>query len=272
MTVFDPDIYLRRLGHDTERAGRPAPDLATLVRLHKRHMETVPFSSTGSLAVPTASGEVVDLVDFDQDATFDAVVAAGHGGGCVQMTRLFLRLLRDLGYDVDLIAGTTAEGRAEYGAEVEHMLMVARVDGVRWLVDVGYAGPSFLAPLRLDGATDGREQTQYGCRYRLVEDGDGVLLQRRPRLGRWSVVFRFTPKVRDPAEWYAFQDLANVKLAAVTGESAPQLHSRAVADGQVVLKGRRLLTVRAGIERSRTLTDDGELRAVRDAILAGTLD
>ncbi|MCG0061955.1 MULTISPECIES: arylamine N-acetyltransferase family protein [Streptomyces] len=271
MTVFDTDIYLRRLGHDSERAGRPAPDLATLVRLHKRHMEAVPFSSTGSLAVPTASGAVVDLVDFDQDATFDAVVAAGRGGGCVQMTRLFQRLLRELGYEADLIAGTTAEGEAEYGVDVEHMLLVVRVDGVRRLVDVGYAGPSFLEPLRLDGATDGREQVQYGCRYRLVEEGDGVLLQRRPRLGRWSTVYRFTPKVREPDEWHAFQDLANVKLAAVTLESAPQLYSRAVADGQVVLKGRRLLTVRAGIEKSRTLTDDGEVRAVRDAILDGTL-
>ncbi|WP_225829838.1 arylamine N-acetyltransferase [Streptomyces sp. NK08204] len=271
MTVYDTDTYLRRLGHDSGRAGWPAPDLTTLVRLHKRHMETVPFSSTGSLAVPTASGEPVELVDFDEDATFDAVVAAGHGGGCVQMTRLFLRLLRDLGYEADLIAGTTAEGTAEYGVDVEHMLILARVDGVRWLVDVGYAGPSFLEPLRLDGATDGREQVQYGCRYRLVEDGDGVLLERRPRLGRWSLVFRFTSKVREPREWHAFQDLANVKLAALSEESAPQLYSRAVADGQVVLKGRRHLTVRAGVDKARTIVGDDELHALRDAILGGTL-
>lgn len=39
-----------------------------------------------------------------------------------------------------------------------------------------------------------------------------------------------------------------------------------------MLKGRRLLTVRAGIERSRTVTNDEELRAVRAGILGGTLD
>lgn len=265
MIVYDTDVYLRRLGFDH----RPEPDDATLAALHKRHMMAVPFSSAGSFAVPTRSGEIVDLVDFDQDATFDAVVASGRGGACVQMTRLFLRLLRELGYDADLIAGTTTEGWESYGVEVEHMLMVVRLDGVSRLVDVGYAGPSFLEPLRLDGATDGREQVRYGCRYRLVEDGDGVLLQRRPRLGRWSLVFRFTAKPREPDEWTTFQDMANVKLAEAAREDAPELFSRAVANGQVVLKGRRYLTVRDGVEKSRSLVTDDEVEAARAGILLG---
>jgi amide synthase len=242
-------------------------DLATLTALHKRHLMAVPFSSTGSLAVPTADGTPVDLVGFDEDATFDAVVAAGHGGGCVQMNRMFLRLLRQLDFDVDLLGGTTVEGETMYGVEVEHMLLLASVDGAPWLVDVGYAGPSFLEPLRLDSA----EQVQYGCRYRLVSDGDGVILQRRARLCRWTQVFRFTSTVRQPADWAEFQDLANAKLADTADRDVPELYSRAVADGQVVLKGRRYLTVRGGIEKSRTLVDDEEYRAVRSAILTGAI-
>jgi amide synthase len=269
--VFDTDIYLRRLGQDSQRGRQTPPDLATLVTLHKRHMETVPFSSTGSFAVPTRSGAPVELVDLDEDATFDAVVAGGNGGGCVQLNRLFLRLLRELGFAADLLAGTTIEGMTEYGEEVEHMLLQVRLDGVSWLVDVGYAGPSFLEPLRIDGATDGREQVQYGCRYRLVEDGGGVILQRRPRLGRWSSVFRFTTKVREPAEWAWYEDLANKKLVSPPEESDPGLWSRAVADGQIVLKGRRYLTVRGGIEKARTVVDDDEFEAVRASILGGAL-
>ncbi|GHH30899.1 arylamine N-acetyltransferase family protein [Streptomyces rubradiris] len=261
--MYDSDTYLRRLGYDPA-AGRPAADLATLVALHKRHMETVPFNSAGSLAVPAASGRLVDLVDFDEDATFDSVVAAGNGGGCVQMTRLFLRLLRDLGFDADLIAGTTAEGRQSYGVEVEHMLILARVDGGSWLADIGYAGPSFVEPLRLDGAPG--DQRQYGCRYRLIPGRDGVTLQRRPRLGQWSTVYEFTTHVRDRSDWAPAEKAINAALAAGGGG---ELYSRAVPDGQVVLKGRRYLTVRAGIEKTRTVTDDGDWHAYRSAILAG---
>lgn len=263
IAVYDVDTYLKRLGYDGDRAVNPA----TLTALHKRHMMAVPFSSTGSLVVPSMSGAPVDLVDFDEDATFDAVVAAGHGGGCVQMNRLFLRLLRELGFDVALLGGTTVEGESMYGVEVEHMLLFARVAGAPWLVDVGYAGPSFIEPLRFDTA----EQAQYGCRYRLVEDGDGTILQRRARLRPWGPVFRFTSTIRQPADWTEFQDLANAKLVGTPDRDVPELCSRAVADGQVVLKGRRYLSIRGGIEKSRTIVDDGEYRAVRSGILAGSI-
>jgi amide synthase len=266
--MYDTDVYLRRLGYDSVADGRPAPDLATLTALHRRHMEAIPFSSVGSLAVPTSNGDPVDLVDFDEDATFDSVVAAGNGGGCVQMTRLFLRLLRDLGFDVDLIAGTTAEGVEAYDVEVEHMLLLVRIVGASWLVDIGYAGPSFTEPLRLDGSR--ADQLQYGCRYRLVEDADELLLQRRPRLGRWSTVYRFTTTVRDRTDWAPANKAVNAALAEAAGDEGPELYSRAVPDGQVVLKGRRHLTVHGGIEKSRTLTDDDEWRAVRAAVLDRT--
>jgi amide synthase len=258
--LFGIDTYLRRLGHD----GEVAVGTATLTALHKRHMMAIPFSSIGSLAVPTASGAPVDLVAFDEDATFDAVVAAGHGGGCVQLNRLFMRLLRELGFETTLLGGTTAEGVTMYQVDVEHMLLLVRAGGASWLADVGYAGPSFLEPLRFDTG----DQVQYGCRYRLVEDGDGFILQRRPRLGRWSPVFRFTGAPRQPADWTEFQDLANAKLAEVSADDSPDLFSRAVADGQVVLKGHRYLTVRGGIEKSRTVAGD-ELLVLRNGILAG---
>jgi amide synthase len=266
--MYDIDTYLRRLGYDTADAARPPADLATLTALHKRHMETLPFNSAGSFAVPTASGRPVDLVDLDEDATFDSVVAAGNGGGCVQLTRLFLRLLRDLGFNADLIGGTTAEGRESYGVEVEHMAVLARLDGVSWLVDVGYAGPSFVAPLRLDGSA--RHQLQYGCRYRVVEDGDGLSLQRRPKLGQWSTVYRFTAKIRDRSDWAPADRAVNAALAAAD-DGGPELYSRAVSDGQVVLKGRRYLTVRSGIENTRTVIDDDEWHALRTAILVGDI-
>jgi amide synthase len=261
--VFDVDTYLRRLGYDSEIA----VSVATLTALHKRHMMAIPFSSAGSLAVPATNGACVDLVDFDENATFAAVVAAGHGGGCVQLNRLFLRLLRELGFDVDLLGGATVEGQSMYGVDVEHMLLLARVEGRPWLVDVGYAGPSFVEPLPFGTG----EHAQYGCRYRLIPDGDGTLLQRRARLRDWSPVFRFTSTVRQPTDWTEFQDLANAKLASPTEGEAPELCSRVVEDGQVVLKGRRYLTIRGGIEKSRTLVDDDEYHAVRSAILTGSI-
>jgi amide synthase len=58
-----------------------------------------------------------------------------------------------------------------------------------------------------------------------------------------------------------------VKFAGGPPQDGPELYSRALADGQVVLKGRRHLTVRSGIEKVRTIVDDGEWDALRSEIL-----
>ncbi|AGL19226.1 arylamine N-acetyltransferase [Actinoplanes sp. N902-109] len=262
--MYDTDTYLRCLGLASEPVRRAGPSLDTLVLLHERHMRALPFSSTGSFAVPRRAGAVVEVVDLDLDAAFGPVVVAGGGGGCVHLNRLFLRLLRDLGFEAGLLAGTTIEGAEAYGVEIEHMLLFARAGGDTWLVDVGYAGPSFLAPLRL-GETG--EQVRHGCRYHLEPEGDGLVLRRRPRLGRWRTVYRVSPEPRELPEWRPFEKAANALLTAPPDPDGPGLWSRATADGQIVLKGLRLLTVRGGIEKTRTLTDE-EWPAVRDRILA----
>ncbi|GAA2529701.1 arylamine N-acetyltransferase family protein [Pilimelia columellifera] len=262
--MYDTDTYLRCLGLDSASVHRVGPSLDALVMLHKRHMRALPFSSTGSFAVPRRDGAVVEVVDLDLDAAFSPVVVAGGGGACVQLNRLFLRLLRDLGFEAGLLAGTTAEGAEAYGVEIEHMLLFVRAGGHTWLADVGYAGPSFLEPLLLD---ETGEQVQYGCRYRLEPDDDGLILRRRPRLGRWSTVYRVSPEPRELPEWRPFERAANALLAGPPNRDALGLWSRATDDGQIVLKGLRLLIVRGGIEKARTLTDQ-EWPAVRDRILA----
>ncbi|MCB8908428.1 arylamine N-acetyltransferase [Streptomyces sp. NPDC056639] len=271
--LFDVDEYLRCIGHE----GEAKPDLDTLRALHKKHLMAIAYNSVSSLTrPPSRRGTGVDLVDIDEDATFDAVIAEGHGGGCIQLSRLFFRLLRELGFDVALLGGSTVEGAQLFGTEVEHMLLLVTLDDERWLVDVGYAGPSFLEPLRV-----GEEiQVQYGVQYRLVEDAGSLVLRRCARGGRWHVVYRFTLAVREPAAWSEFERKVNEKLrptepgaggaGGVGGAGGGLLLcSRAVDDGQAVLKGRRYLTVRDGREQVRTLVDNDEYENLAAGILAG---
>ncbi|MEU6996540.1 arylamine N-acetyltransferase [Streptomyces sp. NPDC046465] len=261
MNVFDVDEYLRRIGHEGEEV---KPDIETLRALHKKHLMAIPYNSVSSLTLPPSprtSGVV--LVDIDEDATFDVVVAEGRGGGCIQLSRLFFRLLHELGFDAALLGGSTVEGAQLFGTDVEHMLVLVTLHDEKWLVDVGYAGPSFLEPLLVGDEV----QVQYGVRYRLVEDGHTLVLQRCAQGGRWHVVYRFTLTAREPAAWSEFESKVNEKLAgAEPGEGGPMLCSRASDDGQSILKGRRHLTVRDGVEQVRTLVDNDEYHDVAAGI------
>ncbi|CAL9640233.1 arylamine N-acetyltransferase [Streptomyces albogriseolus] len=245
--MFDVDRYLARIGC----AGETGVDIATLRKLHRDHLMAIPYNGATQ---DFADG--VRLVDLDEDATFETCVIQGRGGTCFQLNRLFSRLLTELGYDVTLLAASTAEGREASGLDVEHMFHRVALDGADWLVDVGYPGPSYVEPLLVTDAV----QSQYGCQYRLVDRGSRTALQRRGRITRWSVVYTFTPEARQWSDWKEMEEFLVREIAADTGprDGRNILCGRTLDNGQAVLKGRRYLTVRDGREETRTITDDDE--------------
>jgi amide synthase len=275
--MFDVDAYLRRIGWP---GGVPEPDLDTLRTLHKQHLMTLPYNVAGQ-----GFADGVHLVDVDEDEVFRTGVMEGLGGTCFQLNRLFFRLLSALGYEVTLLAASTAEGRENFGTEIEHMFILAVVDGEEWLVDVGYPGPSYLEPLRVSDEV----QTQYGCQYRLLrkEAGDGengenggdggddgvIALQRRGRVTRWGTVYTFRLRARQWHDWKELEDRARAHHATAAADDGQGiLCGRTFGNGQAVLKGRRFLVVRDGRERVRTVVDDTEHRRLVAAILTGDLD
>nr|AXL06515.1 3-amino-5-hydroxybenzoic acid synthase [uncultured bacterium] len=257
--MFDVGTYLQRIGCD----GEIGADLATLRKLHRHHVMAIPYNG-----VTENYSDGVNLVDIDEDAMFETTIVNGQGGTCFQLNRLFVRLLRELGYDVTLMAAATAEGREAFGLEVEHMFSRVALDGDEWLVDVGYPGPSYIEPLLVSDAV----QSQYGCQYRLVERESEIALQRRGGVTRWSVVYTFTMTPRHYTDWKEMEDILRDILSEPRADDGQDiLCGRSFANGQAVLKGRRYLTVRDGREQVRTITDDEEHRMLISGILSGDL-
>ncbi|MEU5365584.1 arylamine N-acetyltransferase [Streptomyces sp. NPDC005925] len=295
--MFDVGTYLERIGC----GGETAVNVATLRKLHKNHLMNIPYNGAGQ-----DLRDGIRLVGLDEHALFETRIVGGQGGTCFELARLFNRLLRELGYDVTLLAGSTAEGRENFGLDVEHMFNRVALNGQEWLVDVGYPGPNYIEPLLVSDEV----QTQYGCQYRLVEQrrpesgqrpgpGAGFALQRRGRVSRWSVVYTFTTKPRQWSDWQELEDHLNREYASEASVESPEseacpiargtdrlfreieedtrkhngqdvLCGRALENGQVVMKGRRYLTVRDGREEVHTITDDDEQRNLIDRILSGT--
>ncbi|WP_317937016.1 arylamine N-acetyltransferase [Streptomyces cellostaticus] len=259
--MFDVERYLDRIGC----AGATGVDIATLRKLHKKHLMAIPYNGATQ-----DFSDGVRLVGLDEDATFESSVVQGRGGTCFQLNRLFARLLTELGYDVTLLAASTAEGWEASGLDVEHSFNRVALDGDEWLVDVGYPGPSYIEPLLVRDAV----QSQYGCQYRLVERGSRIALQRRGRVTRWSVVYTFTMQPRQWSDWKDMEDFLAQEIAADTGpqDGTKILCGRTFDNGQVVLKGRRHLTVRDGREEIRTITDDDEHEQLVSHLLSGEFE
>ncbi len=256
--MFDVDGYLRRIGC----AAETGVDIATLRKLQRNHLMAIPYNS---FAYDLADG--VHIVDLDDDAIFETSIAEGRGGACYHLNRLFHRLLRELGYQVTLLAGRTAEGQA-FGTDIEHMFNRVTLDGDEWLVDVGYPGPTYVEPLRVCDTV----QSQYGSQFRLVDREHETALQRRGAVTRWGVVYTFTMTSRQWNDWKELEDNFREILADPQRQDKQEaLCGRAFENGQVFMRQRRYLTVRNGREQVRTITDDDEHRMLLSRILSGDL-
>lgn len=258
--MFDVNTYLKHLGIE----GTPEPTAENLRELHKRHMMTVPFDNSRNAAKGLA---IWDDVDAGADLFFQWLITEARGGICHEHIGLFLAVLTTLGYDAKVISSGVRGANDEFGPDLEHMLGLVRIGDDDWLVDVGFAGPSAIEPVRVSPDV----QSQYGFDYRVVEDGSYRVLERRPEGGDWHAVHRSDLRERDLAEWKAivsgenddpFWHWAGEMIAAGT-----RIYGRAYESSQVLLVGRRYLKAEGGKDVTRVLAKTAEYEAVVQDIL-----
>jgi N-hydroxyarylamine O-acetyltransferase len=232
--TIDVDRYLTRIGWDGERP--PAPTLEHLVALQLAHMTTVPFENLHVVAghpMPTSL-----------DWSVPKVVDERRGGWCFEINGAFGALLAALGYDVALHSAQVWDPSAtELGPELDHLCLIVRVDGVRWLVDAGF-GDSSVTPVSLDTAD---EQVRLPRRARVEHDDAGrILYLEWMHFDEWEVQYGIDPTPRELADFQPRSD----ELASGAGGgyfSEKPFATRALGgDGDRVWLSRDRLKVRRG--------------------------
>lgn len=170
------DIYLARLGFDSP----PPPTLETLRKLQLRHTATFPFETISTLLREPVP---VDLPSVERKLLHD-----GRGGYCYELNRLYLALLRQLGFQVRGLTGRVVMGQTDDAMPPRtHLLVRVSIDGVDYISDVGFGGMVPTAPLRLD-STDAQPTPHEA--YRLARSGGSYILQARVS-SVWRALYRF---------------------------------------------------------------------------------
>jgi len=148
--------YLGLLGLDRSLSGLDG--LRTLVA---RHLERVPFENISKLLLYDRehAGRALTLEEF-----LDGVEYQDLGGTCHATNPFFAALLRELGYDADLLG-------ADMGPPNVHMAIRVRLDSFAYHVDVGFAAP-FREPIRLDSIPT--KIAEGGNRYVFDRDPGGA--------------------------------------------------------------------------------------------------
>jgi N-hydroxyarylamine O-acetyltransferase len=142
MTPEELDAYLARIGHDGPRT----PDLATLRALHRAQASAIPFENVDVLA---RRG-----IEIAPDAVRAKLIAAGRGGYCFELNRLFMDALVALGFQVtSLIARVRWMAPPDVVTPRSHMLLRVDLPEGPFIADVGFGGCTQTGPIRLEDGT-----------------------------------------------------------------------------------------------------------------------
>lgn len=148
------DDYLSHIGYHGPRR----PDLATLTAVHRAHLTAISYENLDIHLDRVLSLDIVQI--------YDKIVRRGRGGWCYEMNSLLAWALRELGFEVTMLAAAVAPVTDEDRQELDHMALRVTLDEP-WLLDAGF-GNAFLEPLPL---REGLYQQAYHT-FQLRRNGD----------------------------------------------------------------------------------------------------
>ncbi len=131
--------YLDRVGFE----GKPRADLDTLTRLHRGHVENIPYENFDvQFARPLTR---------DPAASFEKLVVRRRGGWCYEMNGLLGWALDEIGFKVTRMAGGVMRVMRGDAAIGNHLILRVDLDQP-YLADVGF-GDGLVEPMPLKAGT-----------------------------------------------------------------------------------------------------------------------
>lgn len=183
-TNFQLSSYLDRIGFE----GTARPDIDTVTQMMRRQLMTVPFEN-----LDVQAGQIVSLVPED---IVNKIVGRQRGGYCYEVNGLFAMALQALGVPYQFVACRPMFYPAR--RPKTHMALVLTLDGVQWLVDLGFGSYGIRQPMRLDRS--GQAVQQDHDQFKLTQSGENHLLQALAE-GQWLNQYEFN---LSPQEWIDF--------------------------------------------------------------------
>jgi N-hydroxyarylamine O-acetyltransferase len=172
--MFDLDAYLGRIGLE---------DAHSLAVVHRAHVAAIPFENLDPhRGIPVA---------LEPDALFDKLVTRRRGGYCFEQNLLLAAALESLGARVEPMLARVRLGAPPEGLRPRsHLVLRVHAEGGEWHADVGFGAGTLLEPIPFG---PGEVHEQAGWQFRIVQDGDELVLQTQDA-DVWRDLYGFVPE------------------------------------------------------------------------------
>jgi N-hydroxyarylamine O-acetyltransferase len=231
--------YLERIGYQ----GDLGVNLETLTALHRAHLAAIPYEN---LEIHRDGYITVHEAD-----AFQKIVVNRRGGWCYEMNGLLAWALREIGFDVTLLASTVNRQPTGKTIEGNHLILLVKLDRL-YLADVGF-GNGLREPIPLESGS----YRQGFLDYHLRHDGERWWFQNHIHGGAG---FDFT------LDAHELEDFAKQSHELQTWEGSGFVRNtvcfRFNEQGYIGLRGALLSTVTENGVEERTINNAADYRQV----------
>lgn len=243
---MDIKLYLKRINY----IGELSPTLEVLTKLQKQHLLSVPFENL----------DIHLKIKIDPGNSYEKIVIRNRGGFCYELNGLFYRLLKRLGYEVKMVSARVFDKVKGYGAEFDHLVIIAKIGNNNYLVDVGFGEFSFH-PLKIEM---NKEQTDPRGIFRIEEhDRNYLVVKKKNPDGDFIPQYLFSAKERRIEEFYKMCDYHQTSSDSHFTQN--RICSLATEEGRISLTGDILKITAGGSITERKLENETEvLNILRD--------
>ena len=243
LSLLQVDEFLERIQCRREAI----PGLDYLSRLQKGHLLHVPFENLDiHYKIP---------IQLDVQLLFKKIVTKKRGGFCYELNGLFFSLLSALGFKTRMVSARVFDKDKGYGQEYDHLALIVTVEGMEYLVDVGF-GEFAFHPLRIE-----HEVAQQDDRGVFVigplEEGDVV---QKLEEGNKVPQYRFTRMGRPLT---AFEEMCRYHQTSPDSHFTRQrLISKALEGGRVTIAGNQVTIKQDNKQEVKLRKDEEFLKAL----------
>ncbi|MBK8023295.1 MAG: arylamine N-acetyltransferase [Chloroflexi bacterium] len=194
----------------------------------------------------------------DLPAIYGKIVEGRRGGWCFEMNGLLAWALREIGFDVTLLASSVGRASAEEPFVGDHLILLVRLDRL-YLADVGF-GNGLFEPIPLAEGRHRQGIFEYGLRRESGREGEHWWFENQPHGGPG---FDLTLEPRSLADFAA--ESHRLQTSPDSGFVRSTVCFRFTPEGMVALRGAVLRHLTAAGEQEQIIEDAGAYaRALAD--------
>ncbi len=183
------DNYLRRIDYRQN----PQNNLQTLNELHKKHVFAIPFED---LDIHLKKPLRIDVASL-----YQKIVVEKRGGFCYELNFLFYSLLKELGFDVQIISARIYEKKEKLGVEFDHLAIIVQLEE-KWLIDVGF-GNLFTEPMKIPSKIDNYVYKERDSIYKINQLSESNYILSESKKGyKFKKIYAFDTNPRKIEEFY----------------------------------------------------------------------